>query len=38
MGPMHGFGLARRIEQIAENLVHLNQGSISKVSLNTPHQ
>src|SRR6266496_4947548 len=28
MGPMHGFGLARRIEQVAENLVHLNQGSI----------
>jgi PadR family transcriptional regulator PadR len=28
MGPMHGFGIARRIEQISENLVHLNQGSI----------
>lgn len=28
MGPMHGFGIARRIEQFAENLVHLNQGSI----------
>src|SRR4029453_195875 len=28
MGPMHGFGLARRIEQVAENLVKLNQGSI----------
>src|SRR5262249_47735117 len=28
MGSMHGFGLARRIEQIAENLVRLNQGSI----------
>jgi transcriptional regulator len=28
MGPMHGFGVARRIEQVAENLVHLNQGSI----------
>ena len=28
MGAMHGFGLARRIEQVAENLVHLNQGSI----------
>src|SRR5437762_8982879 len=28
MGPMHGFGLARRIEQVAENLVRLNQGSI----------
>ena len=28
MGPMHGFGIARRIEQISEDLVHLNQGSI----------
>src|SRR6185295_13316893 len=28
MGPQHGFGLARRIEQISESLVHLNQGSI----------
>lgn len=28
MGPLHGFGLARRIEQISESLVHLNQGSI----------
>jgi PadR family transcriptional regulator len=28
MGPMHGFGLARRIEQVSENLLHLNQGSV----------
>ncbi len=28
IGPMHGFGLARRIEQVSESLVHLNQGSI----------
>ena len=28
MGPMHGFGLARRIEHVAENLVRLNQGSV----------
>jgi PadR family transcriptional regulator PadR len=28
LGAMHGFGLARRIEQISESLVHLNQGSI----------
>src|SRR5215475_5280431 len=28
LGPSHGFGLARRIEQISESLVHLNQGSI----------
>jgi PadR family transcriptional regulator PadR len=28
LGPVHGFGLARRIEQVSESLVHLNQGSI----------
>src|SRR5436190_22771733 len=28
LGSMHGFGLARRIEQISESIVHLNQGSI----------
>lgn len=28
MGPTHGFGIARRIEQVSENLLHLNQGSI----------
>ena len=28
MGSVHGFGLARRIEQISGSLVHLNQGSI----------
>ena len=28
LGPLHGFGLARRIEQVSEHLVSLNQGSI----------
>ena len=28
MGPLHGFGIGRRIEQVSKNLVHLNQGSI----------
>ena len=28
LGPTHGFGIARRIEQVAKSLVHLNQGSI----------
>ncbi len=28
MGSMHGYRIARRIEQGAENLVRLNQGSI----------
>ncbi len=28
MGTLHGFGIARRIEQSSDNLLHLNQGSI----------
>lgn len=28
MGPLHGYGIARRIEQVSENLLHLNQGTL----------
>lgn len=28
LGPLHGYGLARRIEQISRNLIELNQGTI----------
>jgi transcriptional regulator len=28
MGPMHGYGLARRIEQISQDALLLNQGTI----------
>jgi len=28
MGPMHGFGIARRIEQVSEDFLHLNQGTV----------
>src|SRR5215472_13528468 len=28
MGPLHGFGLARRIEQTASGMLSLNQGTI----------
>ena len=28
MGPMHGYGIARRIEQISEDVLQLNQGTI----------
>ena len=28
MGPMHGFGIARRIEQIGEDALQVNQGTI----------
>src|SRR5215472_7089770 len=27
-GPMHGFGIARRIEQVSEDLLQLNQGTL----------
>lgn len=28
MGPLHGYGIARRIEQVSGNVVLLNQGTI----------
>ena len=28
MGPLHGYGIARRIEQISEQALHVNQGTI----------
>jgi PadR family transcriptional regulator, regulatory protein PadR len=28
MGPMHGYGIARRIEQVSEDALQVNQGTI----------
>jgi transcriptional regulator len=28
MGAMHGYGIARRIEQLSEDALHINQGTI----------
>ena len=28
MGPLHGYGIARRIEQMSEGALYLNQGTI----------
>lgn len=28
MGPQHGYGIARRIEQVSEGMLELNQGTI----------
>ncbi|HTS27977.1 MAG TPA: PadR family transcriptional regulator [Bryobacteraceae bacterium] len=28
MGAMHGFGIARRIEQVSANALHLNEGTV----------
>jgi PadR family transcriptional regulator PadR len=28
MGPLHGYGIARRIEQLSEEIVRLNEGTV----------
>jgi transcriptional regulator len=28
LGPLHGYGIARRIEQVSQDLLQLNQGTI----------
>jgi transcriptional regulator len=28
LGPMHGYGIARRIEQVSSNLLQMNQGTL----------
>ena len=28
MGPLHGYGLARRIEQVSEDVLKLNEGTV----------
>ena len=28
MGPLHGWGVARRIEQVSQDLLYLNQGTL----------
>lgn len=28
LGPLHGFGIARRIEQLSEDVLHLNEGTV----------
>ncbi len=28
MGPMHGFGIAQRLQQVSEELLQLNQGTL----------
>ena len=32
MGPLHGYGIARRIEQISEDALQINQGTIYAVT------
>lgn len=28
MGPLHGYGIARRIEQLSEDVLQLNEGTV----------
>jgi transcriptional regulator len=28
LGPMHGYGIARRLEQVSDNVLQLNQGTV----------
>jgi PadR family transcriptional regulator PadR len=28
LGPLHGFGIARRLEQVSDGLLHLNEGTV----------
>ena len=28
MGPLHGFGIARRLEQLSEDVLRLNEGTV----------
>ena len=34
LGPLHGYGIARRIEQVSGHLLQLNQGTIYPALLN----
>ena len=38
MGPLHGYGVARRIEQISENLLKLNEGTVYASLMRLQHQ
>ena len=38
LGPLHGYGIARRIEQISGNLLALNQGTLYPLLLKLEHE
>ena len=38
MGPQHGYGLAQRIQQVSEDLLHLNQGTLYPALLRLEQQ
>jgi PadR family transcriptional regulator PadR len=38
MGPLHGYGIARRIEQISDDLLKLNEGTVYASLMQLQHQ
>ena len=38
MGPMHGYGLAQRIQQVSEDVLQLNQGTLYPALLRLEQQ
>jgi len=38
LGPLHGYGIARRIEQISGDLLSVNQGTLYPVLLRLEHE
>ena len=38
LGPQHGFGIARRIEQLSEDVLTLNEGTVYTSLLRLQHQ
>ena len=38
MGPLHGYGLARRLEQISDDLLRLNEGTVYASLMRLQHR
>ena len=38
MGPLHGYGIARRIEQVSDDLLKLNEGTVYASLTRLQHQ
>jgi transcriptional regulator len=38
MGPLHGYGLARRIEQVSEDVLKLNEGTVYASLMRLQHR
>src|ERR1700747_165494 len=38
LGPLHGFGIARRIEQLSRDVLHLNEGTVYTLLLRLQQQ